>query len=288
MGGFQLFNQRFLRRNFHTIAVNRHHLLAAALDPNDAMVLYANHASWWDPLLALFMAPRVFPGFRLYAPIDADAFEKYRMFGHMGFFPVRQQHRAGAVQFLKTSRRILQSPGASLWITPEGRFADVRDHRAALMPGLAHLAYQLSVDANTNPQPCRVWFVPAALEYVFWEERTPEVLIWLGRPVRIPVSGDPASRDPVSENSADEFVGSSDGPTGFELDKSGWLQLLTDRLREAQNELADASISRDTSPFDVLLSNRGGTFFLYDWWRKLRARVTGKTIDVSHSDKWHS
>lgn len=268
MGGFRLFNRRYLRKHFHTVAIHREALDASGLASQDAMVLYANHASWWDPLAALYVAERVFPKFRLYAPIDAAAFEKYRMFGQMGFFPVEQHSLRGAASFLKTSRQLLREPGASLWITPQGRFADVRDNTAELQPGISHLAASLALEARRNTEQARprVWFVPAALEYTFWEERLPELLIWMGVPICV---------------SAEVATQEMDRPG----DKQQWHRRLSDHLRSAQSELSVAATGRDASRFEVLLRSRSGTFFVYDWWRWVKAAIRGQRAELDHSRK---
>lgn len=262
MRGFRKFNRIFLRKHFHTVAANLELLKSAEIAAQDALVVYANHASWWDPLMALYMADRLFPDFKMFAPIDADAFEKYRMFGRMGFFPVARDSLKGAKDFLRVSRNILSQSGTSIWITPEGRFSDVRDHSAALMPGMAHLALQLSskhvgqVPADSG-QVNRVWFLPAAIEYVFWEERLPEALVRFGKPMHTQETSTPS--------------------------KETWQERLTQGLREAQRELAEQVVARDSSAFEVLLQSKSGTFFVYDWWRIVRSRMLGKQLDVDHS-----
>jgi 1-acyl-sn-glycerol-3-phosphate acyltransferase len=255
-----------MRKHFHTIAVNQQSLDPVPFTAKDALVVYANHASWWDPLAALLLAEEVFPEFRLYAPIDKRAFEKYRMFGHMGFFPVEQSNMQGAKQFLRTSRQILTKSGTSIWLTPEGRFVDVRDTAVPFRPGLSHLAASFLHRLDSDQQGPQVWFVPAALEYTFWEERLPELLVWIGEPLCV-----------SAEQS--EFRRSSN-PKKL-LDKT-----LFERLRISQSQLAVASQNRDSSAFEPILQSSGKTFFLYDWMRRLRCLLTGKRFEADHSDKF--
>ncbi|MEZ6077906.1 MAG: hypothetical protein R3C56_20210 [Pirellulaceae bacterium] len=158
----------------------------------------------------------------MYAPIDAEALQVSNVWTD-GFFGVEQQSRVGAAEFLGIAEEILRHPGASLWVTPEGRFADVRDTSARLMPGLAHLARKIaarraeSLPADGGAQNgdfrsrC-VWFIPVAVEYTFWEERQPELLMWFGRPLS----------DSAMQGEA----------------KSQWDRELSERLRAAQRELA--------------------------------------------------
>ncbi len=123
LGGFQWFVARYLKKSFHCVAVNREQLIqfmeaeGESIGTDDALVIYANHASWWDPLAAIFAAQRLFGGFAMYAPIDADALRKYPMFGRMGFFGVEQHSRRGAAEFLRIAEEILRRPGASQFVT---------------------------------------------------------------------------------------------------------------------------------------------------------------------------
>ncbi|MGI8432133.1 MAG: lysophospholipid acyltransferase family protein [Chthoniobacterales bacterium] len=157
----------YLRRHFHSVR-----LLAEVPPPrveSEAVVVFSNHASWWDPLLLLFVARTYFPGYSAYGPIAASALARYGFFKRLGFFPVEIGTRRGAAQFLRTSEAVLAQPRSALFLTPQGRFADVRAP-LEFAPGIEHLAARV-------PQ---ARFLPLALEYTFWEERKPEVLIAFG------------------------------------------------------------------------------------------------------------
>lgn len=261
MGGFHKFLPRFLKGKFHSVAVNSTALASATIRDADSIVFYANHASWWDPMMAMLLANRVFPQFKMYAPIDADALEKYKIFKKMGFYPVQKDSSRGAAEFLKTSRTILQIPGNSIWMTPEGRFVDPRETGVPFMPGLSHLAARIAGAAEKQEKP-RVWFVALAIEYVFWEESKPELLAWFAPPVQ-------ASVDSVAGSDV----------------KQAWNEQLQSRLRSAQAGLKAASISRDSSQFEILLGGEAGSFFIYDLWRRSTGWISGRKVDLSHSDK---
>jgi hypothetical protein len=66
-------------------------------------------------------------------------------------------------------------PDSVLWVTPEGRFTDVRTRPAIFRPGLASLVARL--DTFT--------LVPLAFEYTFWDERLPEILVSCGQPIAV-------------------------------------------------------------------------------------------------------
>ena len=142
--GFHAFLRPFLKRHFHAVAIDRESRFES-LDESAPLIVYGNHPSWWDPLIAHFLNRTLFPERQFYAPIDADALQQYRVFGKLGFYGVNMDTTSGAAAFLKQSTAILGArERTAIWITPEGRFSDARDHSPELMPGLAHLCNRLS------------------------------------------------------------------------------------------------------------------------------------------------
>src|SRR4051794_37838764 len=138
LGWFTWYCRGYLGRHFHSLRISR-----AGLPPETRdipLVIYTNHASWWDPLVGLVLKEAFFTERALYAPIDAGMLARYRMFAKLGFFGVEQHSRRGAVQFLRASEVILQSPRNILAVTPQGRFVDVRERPVRFQPGLGHLA----------------------------------------------------------------------------------------------------------------------------------------------------
>jgi 1-acyl-sn-glycerol-3-phosphate acyltransferase len=264
MRGFErYFLPRYLQKHFHCVAVNRNYGSRIRMQDDVAVVVYANHPSWWDPLIAIYLRSRLFEPWRLYAPIDAAALQRYRIFSQMGFYGIEAGSRRGARDFLDISSRLLQTRGASIWLTPEGRFADPRDHSTSLMPGLSHLAASIQRGRRQTAAVAsrEVWFVPLALEISFWEERLPECLSWFGEPLVV------RWHDPCP------------------LEKQVWSQRLTEHLRTAQRELAAATIARDPSVFEVLLSGRAGTWSVYDAFRRTLSRLRGRALPLEHGNK---
>ena len=241
---FHLYARWYLWRHMHAIRVNT--LRPPKLDGLPVIVCM-NHPSWWDPLVALFLASRLWPRRRHYGPIDARMLEKYRFFRNLGFFGVDPGGgpRAAAA-FLATSTAILSDPDACLWITAEGEFADVRRRPLQLKPGLAHLARRLP----------RGLILPLAIEYTFWTESTPEALLRFGQPLQ---------------------VGGGRGESTGE-----WNRRLASQLETEMDQLAARAAARDPAGFRVLLSGDSGTGSFYDWWRCLRARVAGREFDRAH------
>lgn len=246
---FTYYCRRYLRRHFHSLRVSRAGLPPAASDW--PLVIYANHASWWDPIVGLVIKHAYFPGRTLYAPIDAAMLERYRLFGRLGFFGVEQHHGRGAVRFLRTSQSVLGAPDSLLALTPQGRFADPRERPVRFAAGLGHLAARVE----------RALFVPMATEFVFWEERLPEILVRFGTPLEIQ-SGEGCRRAPAE-----------------------WTDLLEQGMESAQDTLAIEAQRRDPADFDSLLRGGAGQGGIYDLWRALKAACRGQTFAREHGRK---
>lgn len=243
---FTWYAKSYLRQHFHTLRLSRGQPPPTAL--SCPLVFYANHPSWWDPLVAIALRDRFFPEHRAFAPIDAAALQKYKFFAKLGFFPVTRERR-GALQFLKTAEAVLSHSSHILLVTPQGRFADTRERPVEFKPGLGHLAMRMP----------NVAFVPLALDYAFWNERKPEVLIRFGSPTRPATMG----------NSA-------------EMDAGAWTKFFQGELERTQDALTADAVSRDSSRFDTFLQSQSGVGGVYDLWRRFRAFLKREPFHPEH------
>ena len=241
---FSAYTRGYARRYFHSCRI-----LKTGLPPRDlarSLVIFLNHASWWDPLVCLLLSREFCSDRTSFAPIEGSMLERYRFFKHLGFFGVEQQTAMGARKFLRTMRAILASSRNAVWMTPQGRFMDVRERPLRLQSGLGALATQ---SENTI-------FVPLAIEYTFWDEPRPEILVSFGEPI-IPGRKTPGS--------AQE-----------------WTKRFNDALEETQDELAARSCRRHPSEWVVLNRGKSGVNPIYDSWRWLWARISRQEFVREH------
>ena len=183
--------------------------------------------------------------------MDGAMLDRYKFFSRLGFFGVDQNTRHGAAQFLRAAEAVLQSPQTLLAITPQSRFVDVRERPLRFAPGLGHLAARIKQAA----------FVPFAVEYVFWEERLPEILIRFGEPLEIRSASRPSS------------------------DAACWTGRFEQELTKTQEELATEAKRRDPADFHILLRGGAGQGGVYDWWRSWKAGVRGEAFKKEHGNK---
>ncbi len=234
-----------LRKCFTAVRLDEESPVPTVPD-NLPLIVVLNHASWWDPLVCM-LANELFPERIGYAPIDMDMLKKYAIFGKLGFFGVEQGTLWGAREFLKTSEAILKQPHTGLWITAQGEFYDVRSRPIKLRGGLGYLLHRMP----------RAVVVPLAIEYPFWNEKTPEVLLRFGPAI--------------------ETVGES-------RRHAEWTSYLEEALSQTMDALATRSLTRSPKGFTSLLEGKVGVGGIYDLWRSFTARLKGQRFTARHQE----
>ena len=125
-----------------------------------------------------------------------------------------------------------ENPKAVLWLTPQGRFTDVREP-IRIRPGAANIAAQCD----------EIDVLSVAIEYAFWQDSRAEVLI---RSVPVP--------EPVKRTT------------------TGWQRAMTHSMQQNADTLSELVRSRDASRFSSIIGDRARTSFFYDLMLKLRGR----------------
>lgn len=240
----------YLRRHFHAVRLLNgpdggpdHPDIAA-----EPVLFFTNHPGWWDPLVFLWLAHRLYPDRMSYGPIDARALGKYRFFSTIGLIGIEPGTWRGSATFLRAAKAASMRTDVIFWVTSQGEFTDVRVRPMALRPGVGH-----AVAAG------RGLVVPVAVEYPFWNERLPEALVAFGPPIRI-----------------------DEQPTS---DADAWTARLSAALEATQDRLAGAAIARDPRAFVLLATGKVGVGGIYDVVRRIGAWCRGERFDASHGSR---
>lgn len=241
LGFFRRIVRGYFRRHFRAVRVSGIEQLATR--GSGPLIIYANHSSWWDPMVLVLLASELLPQRRHFAPMDATALERYGILRRIGVFGVEMHSPRGAAQFLRKGLEILNA-GHVLWVTPQGRFADVRDRPLAFKRGLAELASRV-------PAGCTL--LPLAIEYTFWDERLPETFLFLGQAITV------TEASPIS------------------------VEQLETSLLHCMETLQRKVIGRDPAAFEILQSGRVGTGGWYQLGQHLFARLRGKKYQAEHT-----
>ena len=239
---FSGYATRMVRRRFHSamvLAGDGDHF--ARLDSLQVpVIILMTHASWWDPLVGLALWRRFTPSRELLMPMDASELERFDFFRRLGMFGIDPDD-PGSLEAMK--HYVLERFGASsdrptLGLTPQGRFTDAREP-IRLRPGAAAIA---------AASPIRPEVIAVAVEYPFWQDKLPELLVSIS-PVASPRADQPSTAD--------------------------WHRGMVDAMTDASGRLAAASISRDPGGFEVLhadLGSRTRINPIMDGWLRLRGR----------------
>lgn len=238
---FRLYLVWYVRRHFHGLRIAN----ASRFPSASALIVFMNHPSWWDPITTILLSHHLRPEADHYGPMDAKALERYGLFRKMGAFPVVQRQAVGMAQFLGSARLVLERGGV-LWVTPEGQFTDTRSRPVTFRSGLSHLVSQTG----------RVTLLPIAVEYTYWDERLPEILVNCGEPLHI------------ADGRAEEA--------------RTWNNLMAYAMTSTQEELAHLAATRNAENFVTILSGSSGIGGMYEYWKRLRAAVLGEKYESEH------
>ena len=244
---FRGYVQKFVRKHFHAVRLA---IDSASVPPTGPLLIVMNHPGWWDPMIGVVLTTHIGDDREHYAVMDAAELKKYWGLNRVGLFGVEPDSIRGAKTFLGTGEAILSAPHRALWVTAQGRFADVRTRPLGLRSGVGHLAARLSSG----------YVLPVAIEYAFWTERTPEAFVRIGDP--LPVGDRQSGRD--------------------------WAARVEASLTTTLDKLNADATSRDPARFRVLLAGKTGAGRTYDLTRRLRAWASGKRFDPSHDARTQS
>jgi 1-acyl-sn-glycerol-3-phosphate acyltransferase len=241
---FRRYASRYVAKHFHGVRISRSSTPFPP-DTQQPLLIVLNHPSWWDPMTCMVLSELI-ASREQFAAIDARAVEQYRFFEKLGFVGVDTGSLRGAVEFVRTGTAILSTPNTAYWVTAQGCFTDVRRRPLALRSGVGHLAAKLSAGV----------VLPVALEYCFWNEKTPEALIRVGQPLAIADHSGLSGKD--------------------------WTTLIEYALTRTLDGLNAEAISRDPEKFTELLGGKTGVGGIYDAWRRLKCWMRGRRFDPSH------
>lgn len=239
--------RRFVRRRFHAVRMVRGgaEVLARAAASPGPVLLVSNHASWWDPLVGLYVHDRWFSDRPIASPIDRTQLENFRFFRKLGMFGVDPDDATGLRPFVRHVEGLLRaSPRTLVMMTPQGRFVDPR-LPVRIRPGAALLASRLP-----GMRICAV-----AIEYGFWTDQRPECFMRA-----VEVAGPDTRAAPAVAD---------------------WQRAFESAMDANARALAEATSARDASAFDAICGGGEGRIHpVYDAVLRLSGRRT--SIGVSH------
>lgn len=162
---FAVYNRNLLKRRFQSFQVSGIEILQA----EKPQIIYANHSSWWDGLIA----------FEISRLTKADGFvmmeekhlKKLFLFQRLGAFSVVRENPRQAIQSINYAAALLKdSPPRTVWIFPQGEILPNDARPLHFFRGLARIVEKIG--------GCRM--VPCAMRYEFLGDFKPEIFVKIG------------------------------------------------------------------------------------------------------------
>jgi 1-acyl-sn-glycerol-3-phosphate acyltransferase len=164
---FAVYNRNLLARRFQGLRVAG--LGALRARPRDLpLVLYANHSSWWDGLMA-FQVGRAC-GLDHYVMMEERQLRLYPLFRRLGAFSVVREDAREAARSVRYGADLLRGTPRALWIFPQGRIRPNDERPLLLFNGAAHIIHRAG----------GAYAAPVAFRYEFMHDYRPEAFARIG------------------------------------------------------------------------------------------------------------
>jgi len=132
-----------------------------------AVIVYANHGSFWDGFVAHQLCRAA--GWDGYCMMEERMLARYRFLASLGAFSIRRLDPRSTLETFRYARRLLARPKTAVVVFPEGELRPVPTLPLDLERGMEVLARHAGARC-----------VPVAVRYLFLEDERPDVLLAVG------------------------------------------------------------------------------------------------------------
>jgi 1-acyl-sn-glycerol-3-phosphate acyltransferase len=176
---FAMYNRNLLARRFEGLRVAGTDALLERPHSDAPLVLYANHSSWWDGLVAFQIGHAC--ALAQFVLMEERQLRKHMLFRRLGAFSVVRERAREASRSIEYASALLRADAArALWIFPQGATAPNDARPLRFYSGIAHIIKRTQ----------RAYVAPVALRYEFLEDFRPEAFARIGPLERIEAGAD--------------------------------------------------------------------------------------------------
>ncbi|SEB17969.1 lysophospholipid acyltransferase family protein [Paenibacillus sp. 276b] len=174
---FFLYNHYYLlRRRFRsfTLSGSLDPLLpntGSPIDPDQPVIYFMNHSSWWDGLLLYHASQQTSRGDH-YVMMEEEQLRQYAFFRKLGAYSINKENASSIRTSLQYTTELLHS-GKRVWIFPQGEILHQDARPIEFRPGISLLL-------RRSP---RAVAVPVTLCHGMVQHDLPEVSMQVGTPV---------------------------------------------------------------------------------------------------------
>jgi len=167
---FAVYNSNLIKRRFNSLQVSGLDFLTAR-DKNIPLLIYANHSSWWDGLVAFQISREA--NLDSFLMMEEKQLRKLPLFRKLGAFSVVREKPREAVKSINYAAEILRKKtNRTVWIFPQGEIFPNGIRPLRFYNGLAKIIEKVG----------SCYAVPAALRFEFAGEFKPDIFVKIGKP----------------------------------------------------------------------------------------------------------
>ena len=165
---FAVYNRNLIRRRFESLNVagieNRRDL-----NPQFPLIVYANHSSFWDGLIAfeIFRAA----GLNAFYLMEEKQLKNLSLFRRLGAFSIVRENLREAVKSINYAARLLTETKGTLLIFPQGEILPNDVRPLFFYHGLSRIIEKIG----------KVYAAPLAMRYEFLGEFKPQIFVSFGK-----------------------------------------------------------------------------------------------------------
>lgn len=167
---FSIYNRNLLKRRFNSLQVSGLDFLIKR-DKNLPLLIYANHSSWWDGLVAFQISRET----RLdsFLMMEEKQLRKLFLFRKLGAFSVVREKPRAAIKSIDYAAEVLRkSPNRAVWIFPQGEILPNDVRPLDFYGGLTKIIQKVE----------RCYAVPVAMRFEFLGEFKPDIFVKINEP----------------------------------------------------------------------------------------------------------
>ncbi len=161
---FAVYNRNLIKRRFHSLQVSGLDFLQCK-NANIPLIIYANHSSWWDGLVAFEISRKA--ELDSFIMMEEKQLQNLFLFRKLGAFSVVRENPREAVKSIKYAAKLLENPHRTLWVFPQGEILPNDLRPLSFYNGLSKIIEKSG----------KVFAVPLAIRYEFSGEFKPQIFV---------------------------------------------------------------------------------------------------------------
>lgn len=168
---FAVYNKNLLKHRFAALYVSGLDYFQDSQTRSIPLVIYANHSSWWDGLIAFEISRRA--RLNSYVMMEEKHLKKLFLFRRLGAFSVVREKPRQASESINYAVSLLkEKPKTALWIFPQGEILPNELRPLKFYNGAAKIIQKSG----------GVFAVPLAIRGEFRGDFKPEIFVRIGEP----------------------------------------------------------------------------------------------------------